>query len=126
MNATNLAPPFTRENARAMQLRATQSRVARIEREKAERLHDMAVKVALELNEARAPDDDEARKRRVQKQIDLILGDMERAKSVKVRLACSAALERLWKLVTPTAGAFRPSKRSDRPAMPALVLRKPA
>lgn len=116
-NIATKAPNFTRENAAEMARRATRARVARLDSERAELEAERAAN-------ARQPDDDDARKRRVQKQIDLLLGDMERAKSVKVRLACSAALERLWKLVTPTAGVLRPPKRSDRQPMPALVLRK--
>lgn len=116
-NPATKAPNFTRENAAEMARRATRARVARLNRESAELAAERAAN-------ARDPDDDDARKRRVQKQIDLLLGDMESAKSVKVRLACSAALERLWKLVTPTAGVLRPPKHSNRRPMPALVLRK--
>lgn len=57
------------------------------------------------------PDDDEARRIRVQKQIDSLLTDMEETSSLALRLKIGAALERLWKLVQPTAGVLKQSRR---------------
>lgn len=113
MNIATKAPDITPEVAREFQRRATISRMARIEREKAEeRQRDIEAR-ALAISRQITPDSDEARRNRVQKQIDHLLTDMESAKSVVVRLRISAALDRLWKLVQPTAGVLRPSKRSQ-------------
>jgi hypothetical protein len=101
------APPFTAQNAAEMALRSVAARQARIERERTEA---EAAKQAARL--APDPNSDEARKRRVQCQIDLLLSDMESAKSVEKRLQIGSAIERLWKLVQPTAGVLRPSKQS--------------
>lgn len=61
--------------------------------------------------------DDETRKKRMLKQIDLLLADMENTTAIKQRLVIGAALERLWKLVQPTAGTLKPQRqaRSSRP-----------
>jgi len=115
-NPATLAPPFTKENAREMALRgaATRKRNRELEKQLLAQAADLARKIAL-------PSDDEARKSRVQKQIDILLTDMEKTKSVDVRLRISAALDRLWKLVTPTAGVLRPPKRGAQQSLPPLV-----
>ncbi len=72
--------------------------------------------------------DDETRKKRVLKQIDLLLTAMEAATDIKERLRVGAALERLWKLVQPTAGALRPgrgSRRADAPEAPTPMPQAP-
>lgn len=103
------APPFTVENAAEMGRRSVAARAQARERE------------LQELEEARElarsspnPNSDEARRLRVQKQIDLLLSDMELAKSVEKRLQLGSAIERLWKLVQPTAGVNRPGRQSRR------------
>ena len=108
------APNFTRENAAEMARRATISRLARLKRESEER-------EARRRAEATLCHPDDARRARVQKQIDLLLTDMESAKSIDVRLKIGAAIERLWRLVQPTAGVMKQGAkgRGNRPmAMP--------
>ena len=117
-NPATLAPRITPDNAREMQRRATQSRLAREAREKAEDLErDIAARARI-----LAPEPDEARRQRTLKQIDLLdkrisaamdADDDDRAMSL------IAAKERLWKLVQPTAGSLRPG-RSRREAPPAF------
>jgi len=99
------APNFTHENAADMARRATISRLERIKREKEE-----AQRAAREA----APIADDARKNRTLKQLDLLDGlidDALAAKDADKFLKLSAAKERLWKLVSPTAGVLRPGKR---------------
>lgn len=97
-----------------MARRAVKSRMERIAREKAEQDALMREAKALRDAQAKDPDPDEARKRRVQKQIDLLLTDMEKAKTIDARLTIAAAVERLWKLVQPVAGRAKP-RRSPAP-----------
>ncbi len=111
-NLATKAPNFTRENAADMARRATVSREARRAREKA----------AATATRQLASDD--ARKTTTLRQIDkldeLINSSLDR-RDAKRFLQLSAAKERLWKLVQPTAGALRPgrgSRRSDPPPMP--------
>jgi len=102
------APPFTRDNAGEMARRATVAREARRAREKAI-LREYAKNPPVDA-------DDDARRKRVLKQI---------ARCDSLLLTCSAAefpamtaaKERLWKLVFPTAGVLKP-RRNDRPRMP--------
>jgi hypothetical protein len=118
-NPATLAPRITPDNAREMQRRATQSRLAREAREKAEDLErDIAARARI-----LAPEPDEARRQRTLKQIDLLDkrisaamddDDDDRAMSL------IAAKERLWKLVQPTAGSLRPG-RSRREAPPSIT-----
>lgn len=60
--------------------------------------------------------DDECRKRRVQKQIDLLITDMEEASSFDKRKEIAFAIERLWKLVQPTAGVSKPARNRPQAA----------
>ena len=109
------APPITRENAREFALKSNAIQKAR--REEFARLSALATRAT----------DDYTRKARVLKQIDILLADMELAKSFQMRAKISAALERLWKLVQPTAGALRPgrgSRRADAPEAP-MPMRTP-
>lgn len=99
------APNFTSDNARMMALRSVASRKENRKREK--EAFEAGRQAALD----ERPTDDDARKVRVQRQIDILLTDMEKTKSVDVRLRIAAALDRLWKLVTPTAGVLRPKNR---------------
>ncbi len=109
-NLATKAPNFTRENAPDMARRATESRLAREAREKAEdRQRDIEAR-ALAISREIRVDPDDARKMRVQKQIDLLLTDMEATKDADKRLRFGAAIERLWKLVQPTAGVQRPGR----------------
>ena len=109
-NLATLAPKFTPENASEMGRRGAMSRKLNREREKLrlQQLEELERKSPI-------PDDDEARKRRVQKQIDMLLNDMEKAKDLDKRLRIGAAIERLWKLVQPTAGVLKPSAKRGRP-----------
>ena len=115
MNLANLAPAFTPETARDCQRRAVESRMARIEREKAEdRQRDIEARaIAL----AMIPDAEEKRVSRTKKQIDRLLEDMESADSFDERKEIAAAIERLWKLVQPTAGVQR-NRAKARPEAP--------
>jgi hypothetical protein len=89
-----------------MARRATRSRLARIERERAEA---QAVKDAL----ASRPEPEDTRKERTLKQLDkldvLIDRSLNLGNSTQF-LKLSAAKERLWKLVQPTAGVLKPGK----------------
>jgi hypothetical protein len=94
-----------------MARRATRSRLARIERERAEA---QAVKDAL----ASRPEPEDTRKERTLKQLDkldvLIDRSLNLGNSTQF-LKLSAAKERLWKLVQPTAGVLKPAReRSSR------------
>lgn len=106
-NLATKAPNFTLENAADMARRATASRLARIAREKSE-------KEAADLASRARPDD--ARKETTLKQIDkldkMIDAALERGKQDDF-IALAAAKERLWKLVQPTAGVAKPSRRRD-------------
>ncbi len=108
----NKAPNFTSETASEMGKRGQAARQATLKRRKEEAAREKQATLTAE------PADDEARKRRVQKQIDILLTDMEQADSIVVRLKIGAALERLWKLVQPTAGSLRPSAQKGRRSTP--------
>ena len=81
--------------------------MARIKREKEA---SEAMKLALHDALASKPDNDEARKQRVLRQIDDYLDDMKGA-SLKTRLMIGKAVAELWKLVQPTAGVSKPSRQ---------------
>jgi hypothetical protein len=115
-NPATKAPNFTRENARAMQIKATASRLARIQREKDEL---QAMKDAL----ARIPETEDARRTRTLKQLDMLDALIDRALNLGNSdkfLKLSAAKEKIWKLVQPTAGVLRPKKREDRVCRPTV------
>ena len=111
-NLATKAPNFTPECASEMGKRGAAARLATLKRRKeAAEAEKQAALNAL-------PTDDEARRRRVQKQIDMLLTDMEESSSLKERLAIGSALERLWKLVQPTAGSLKPSREKSRRSSP--------
>jgi hypothetical protein len=106
VNLSTKAPNFTRENAGEMARRATRSRLARIERERAEA---QAVKDAL----ASRPEPEDARKERTLKQLDKLDVLIDRALNLGQAgqfLKLSSAKQRLWKLVQPTAGVLKPAR----------------
>ena len=109
MNLATKAPNFTRENAGEMARRATVSRLARIARER-----EQAAAAA----RAAAPVTDDARKQATLRQLDkldvLIDAALDKCKQDDF-LRLSAAKERLWKLVQPTAGALKPQRNRPRP-----------
>jgi len=110
------APLITRETAADMARRAAASRVARIQREKAEeRQRDIEAR-ALAISRETTPDPDDARKAKILNQIDGLLDDMKVA-NLKTRLLLGKAVAELWKLVQPTAGVSKLSR--SRPAPPA-------
>lgn len=113
------APNFTPANAADMARRSAVSRVARIEREKAEnRQRDIEAR-ALAISRETVPDPDEARKNATLKQIDrldkMIDAALTRADE-DTFLKLAGAKEKLWKLVQPTAGVLKNSKRAIRSA----------
>lgn len=96
------APPITRENAAEFARRAAISREA-----------NRAARAAKEL--ARNPTE-EARRETTLKQIDgldKLIAQALRKSDANLFLKLSAAKERLWKLVSPTAGVLRPGKRAS-------------
>ena len=106
-NPATKAPNFTKENAAEMARRGAATKKANREREKL--LLAQAAEWARRNEKA---DDDQARMNRVKKQIDYLLTDMEKTKSVEMRLKMSAALDRLWKLVQPTNGKVSKQRSS--------------
>ena len=106
-------PPhrFNAENARHFAAMSTLACKAKREAELA--------KLA-QFDAAPAPASDEARKARVAKQVDVLIGSLEKAKSDEQRLPLVAAIERLWKLVQPTAGVAKVRSQS-RPAPPVAM-----
>ena len=111
VNYTTKAPNFTRENAGEMARRATRSRLARIARER---------EAAAAAMRAAAPATDDTRKQATLRQLDkldvLIDAALDAGKESQF-LRLTAAKERLWRLVQPTAGVAKPSR--PRPARPA-------
>lgn len=96
------APPITREIAADYARRATISREA-----------NRAARKAKEL--ARNPTDD-ARRTTTLKQIDSLdklINQALRDRDANLFLKLSAAKERLWKLVSPTAGVLKPKKHGS-------------
>jgi len=113
-NLATKAPNFTPETARQAAANSLISRKRNKEREK-QILAEAQAMLRLSVN----ADPEEARIRRVKGQIDGLLDDMEGA-SLKQRLIIGAAIERLWKLVQPTAGVQKPGRsRRLEPPMPA-------
>lgn len=110
---------FTVENAAEMARRSVEARANAKERDR------LAAAQAEELARTSAATSDELRRLRVQKQIDLLLLDMEAAKSIEKRLQLGSAIERLWKLVQPTAGVNRPSRQSRRNQVEAQPIETP-
>jgi hypothetical protein len=100
------APPFTRQNAREMQARATAARNAR----RAARRNASTPQEQLDL-----------RSGTTLAQIDVI--DRLLAQPVDVETLCSlvAAKDRLWSMVLPKAGVMRPRQSSRRGAGPASL-----
>lgn len=111
----NITPPFTRENAREMALRSWAIRRQR-------KADAEAVRLAREL----LPNakDDEARRVRTLKQIDLLDDMIDAAlakKDAERFLALAATKDKLWKLVQPTAGTLKPRHAKPTPARPFFV-----
>lgn len=109
-NLATKAANFTPENAREMQKRSLASRLARIEREKAARA-------------AAVPRTDEARTAETLRQLAQLDQEINQAlelRQFKLLPTLTAAKERLWKLVRPTAGQLRPGRRT-RATMPEIV-----
>ena len=107
-NLATKAPNFTPETARIMAARSLESRKLNIQREK--EAFEAGRQDAL--NEK--PNDDQARKDRTLRQIDLLdaritdaLSDDDEERFLKL----TAAKEKLWKLVQPTAGVSKPSRQ---------------
>lgn len=106
----NLAPIITTENARTFAARSAEVRRAK---------RDRRLSGAEMGGNAPAPASDDARRVRCQRQVDVLLGSLERARTDEARFAIIAALEKLWRLVQPTAGVAKPA-RSARPAPPVV------
>ena len=92
-------PQITRENAAEMQRRAqaaiaARKERARLDREKLEAMPETA--------------DEQARSKRVFAQIDRVDQFLEECQDAETFVKLTAAKERLWKLVVPTAGVLRP------------------
>lgn len=102
-NPATLRPPFTPETARAFAIAYHTQRKADRERAKTIQL----------LPE---PTSDDARKALTLSQIDkldvLINAALDK-QDADLFLRLSSAKERLWKLVSPTAGVMRPNKRGS-------------
>ena len=105
------APNFTRENAAEMARRATVAREERRAREKAI-LREYAQSM-------RADAGDDARKRRVLKQIKRCDGMLDECEPADFP-ALTAAKERLWNLILPKAGVMRPRQSSQRRQPPTV------
>ncbi len=115
------AAPFNAQNAAEM---ARRSHIVRAERK-------AALEAELERQKQIAalspqPHSDDARLIRVKRQIDSLLDDMEDAVTVRERMQIGAAVERLWKLVQPTAGALKPQKQSRNASPAPQVVEQPA
>lgn len=105
-NLATKAPNFTRENAAEMARRATASRIANREREK------QLARQALVMEQADAGD--EARKKRVMRQIARCDELLEDTDDPETFVKLTSAKERLWNLVFPKAGVNRPRQSSRR------------
>ena len=92
-------PQITRENAAEMQRRAQVAIAARKERARLDR-----EKLAAMPETA----DEQARSKRVFAQIDRVDQFLEECQDAETFVKLTAAKERLWKLVVPTAGVLRP------------------
>lgn len=110
------APPFTRDNAREMQAKSTAAQNAARALAKAA-LDELA-------RQAAAPPrdhDEEARKRRAEKQIETCDRLMEvDGIDADTFVKLTAAKERLWRLVFPTAGVMRPRSPGRSKAAPSV------
>ena len=116
-----LAPLFTRENAAEMARRASASRVANIQRRK--QLDAQHIREGIRREVIATLEGADAMKLETIEQIKWLDRQIKAAmKSVKADefLRLTAAKERLWKLVNPTGGVLKQSKRTDR-ARPADV-----
>lgn len=100
----NLRPNFTSSNAREMALKSAEVRRAARDARIARKLQ----REAEQDNPAVSSDD--TRRVRCARQVDVLLGSLEKAKSDEARFAIIAALEKLWKLVQPTAGVAKPKR----------------
>lgn len=110
-NLQNLAPQFTKENAADMARRAVASRVAREQRERAAR-------------QLLAPPTEDASRLQTLDQLQRIDGEINRAldrRDWDSLPTLTAAKERLWKLVRPTAGQLKPG-RGKQPGRADLVM----
>ncbi len=113
-NPPYLAPPFTRENAREMQLKSAAAKALRRAREKEEeRQRDIEAR-ALALSREKHIKPEDARKQNVQAQIDATLDDLANCDDPELRVKLTAALDKLWTLVYPKMGASRPNKQPRR------------
>ena len=111
-NLDNLAPRFTRENAAEMARRSNASRLAREAREAAEeKERDIAARARVLVG----PDED-ARKRRIEKQIDATIDALESCNDDEMRVKLTQALDRLWSLVYAKVGTTKPKSSLRRPA----------
>ena len=102
-------PLITRENAAEMQRRAQVAIAARKERARLDREKLAAMP---------ATADADARNKRVYAQIDRVDQFLEECQDAETYVKLTAAKERLWKLVVPTAGVMRPNQQSKRPRAP--------
>lgn len=106
MNLATKAPNFTRENAAEMARRATRSRLARIARER---------EAAAAATRAAAPITDDARRKETCRQLDRVDDLIDEAlekEDLKTLPPLVGAKVLLWKLVFPTAGVLKPSRRT--------------
>jgi hypothetical protein len=115
-NLATKAPNFTSESGRTAGINSGISRKLLREREK-----QLRAKVEELDRLTRIPTDDETRKQTTLKQIDALdkrindaLDDDDEERFLKL----TAAKERLWKLVQPTAGVNKPRQASSRPHPP--------
>jgi hypothetical protein len=104
-------PLFTAENARANALKSAQVR-----RERRERLKNPPPPP---LPVPQMPDE-QARNARVMKQLNKVDEFLEQCKDSGEFVRLTAAKERLWNLVYPKAGVFRPRSKDRRPERPAV------
>ena len=102
-------PLITRENAAEMQRRAQVAIAARKERARLDRE---------KLANLPASADELARSKRVFAQIDRCDQFLEECLDAETYVKLTAAKERLWKLVVPTAGVMRPQPQPKRPRAP--------
>ena len=104
---------FTAENAAEYgRMGAIASAAAKARRKQEEKL---AAEAAAELPVIA---DEQARLKRVMRQIEKCDELMDDCDDPKEFIALTAAKERLWNLIFPKAGSLRPAKASRRPAQP--------
>jgi len=97
--------PFTKENAAEMARRSVKAREERRAQRKA-----MAAAIRLESS----PDCDQARNRRVFAQIRQCDEMIDECRDPDTFVKLTAAKERLWRLVFPTAGVLKPANAPRR------------